>query len=215
MIFLARHAETTWNLEGRYQGRRESPLSGLGVRQGAALAEYFYGRLLRGDSIPARVISSPLSRCVATADFTGSRLSLPVETDPLLIEIAHGTWEGRLRDELAANDSERYRAWREDPSLVAFDGGEKLGDVIARWQAFEPVLHAMAGKDVLVVTHDAVIRVALLAASGRDLTEFWHANVENAAYALLASDGERLSVLEECVTSHLTGVRAATAGQAL
>ncbi|MGH7709278.1 MAG: histidine phosphatase family protein, partial [Vulcanimicrobiaceae bacterium] len=34
MIYLARHGETTWNLAGRYQGRLESALSALGVRQG-------------------------------------------------------------------------------------------------------------------------------------------------------------------------------------
>ena len=37
-LYIARHAETTWNLAGRYQGRRESALSARGIQQGFALA---------------------------------------------------------------------------------------------------------------------------------------------------------------------------------
>jgi len=214
VIFLARHGETTWNLAGRYQGRRESGLSALGVRQSMALGEYFYRRMLRGDSVPIRAIASPLLRCTATAGFACANLGIPIDTDARLIEIAHGTWEGRERDELARNDPERYRMWREDPAHVAFEGGESLVDVLARWRSFEPVL-GERDDDVLVVTHDAVVRTALLSAAGRGLEEFWRPQVENAAFARLRNTGEGLTVVEECVTSHLTGVRAPTASQAL
>lgn len=215
MIYLARHGETTWNLAGRYQGRLESALSGLGVRQGFALAEYFFARLQRGEALPERIISSPLLRCAATARFTATRLDVPLETDPRLIEIAHGTWDGRYRDELAVNDPERYRAWREDPAHVAFDGGETLVDVAARWQSFATDVLLDAKSDVLVVTHDAVVRCALVAALGRTLDDFWNVRVENGAFALLESDGTGLRVLEECVVAHLAGARADVAGQAL
>ena len=96
MIWLARHCETTWNMAGRYQGRLESALSALGVRQGLALADAFSGRLQRGEAVPARIVTSPLLRCAATARFTADRLGIPLETDDRLLEIAHGTWEGPL-----------------------------------------------------------------------------------------------------------------------
>ena len=214
MIYLVRHGETTWNLAGRYQGRLESALSALGMRQGAALADYFFGRLTLGDSVPARAISSPLLRCTATAQFVTSRLGIPLEIDERLTEIAHGTWEGRFRDELAANDPERYRAWREDPAHVAFENGETLDDIRARWRAFVATILSET-RDLLIVSHDAVIRCALLDASDRQLNEFWRPSVENAAFARLESDGTRLRVLEECVVTHLSGVRASTSGQAL
>ena len=54
-----------------------------------------------------RVVSSPLGRCVETAEPAAQRARLPVETDERLIEIAHGTWEGRMRDEIAQNDGAR------------------------------------------------------------------------------------------------------------
>jgi len=214
MIWIARHGETTWNMAGRYQGRMESALSGLGVRQGMALGHAFFGRLERGETIPTRIVSSPMLRCAATARFTGERLGRSVETDERLIEIAHGTWEGRYRDELAASDPQRYRAWREDPATVAFDGGETLEDVMARWRSFAADLAART-EDTLVLTHDAVVRVALVDLQARPLDDFWKTLVENAAYACVERDGGHLRLIEECVTDHLDGLRADVAAQAL
>ncbi len=213
-IWLARHGETTWNLAGRYQGRLESALSGLGVRQGMALADAFAERLRDGGRVPERIVSSPLLRCAATARFVADRLGVALETDERLIEIAHGTWEGRYRDDLAREDPDRYRAWRERPATVAFDGGETLRDVLARWDAVAADL-ARATRDTLVVTHDAVVRCALVALEGKGLDEFWNVAVENAAYAVIEADGRGLTLTEECVTAHLAHARADVAGQAL
>ncbi len=215
MIWLARHAETTWNLAGRYQGRLESMLSGLGMRQAFALATYFSQRMAAGEAIPARVVSSPLLRCAATARATADRLDLAVETDDRLIEIAHGSWEGRYRDELAANDPERYRAWRERPETVQFDGtGESLADVLARWKAFARDL-ARDPRPTLVLTHDAVVRCALVDLEGKGLHDFWNVRVANAAYALIDRIDGALVLREDYCADHLLGIEADVATQAL
>ena len=153
-------------------------------------------------------------RCTATARFTAQALGVALETDDRLIEIAHGTWEGRYRDELAANDPERYRSWREDPARVAFEGGETLDDVLARWRSFARDLAARS-EDTLVVTHDAVVRCALVDLQGWTLDDFWKTRVENAAYALGERESGRLRLVRDCVHDHLDGVRADVAGQAL
>ncbi len=215
MIYLARHGETTWNVAGRYQGRLESALSALGVRQGIALSEYFVQRLARDESVPARVLSSPLLRCTATAQFSATRLDLAVETDERLIEIGHGTWEGRYREELARNDAERYRQWREDPARVSFENGETLPEVAARWDAFAASVLARPDEELLVVTHDAVVRVALLALEARPLDDFWQMPVENAAFARIERTEGRLHLVEACHTEHLADLRAPVGGQAL
>jgi phosphoserine phosphatase len=206
-VYVARHGETTWNVAGRYQGRLESELTPLGMRQAAALA----GAM---SAVPAgRVVSSPLLRCVETARPTADRLNLRVETDERLIEIAHGTWEGRLRDELAANDRERYRAWRHDPAHVRFENGESLGDVLARWRDFATSFQP--AHPALIVTHDAVVRVAILAATGRGLDAFWDARVENGAYAELDVTDTGWTLLRENVAGHLGALRVPIDGQAL
>ena len=213
-VWLARHGETTWNVAGRYQGRLESTLSELGKRQAAALAEYFSERVGARDEAPRRVVSSPMVRCVETARPCAEVLRVPVKTDERLIEIAHGTWEGRYRDELATNDPERYRAWREDPAHVGFEGGEALTDVLERWRAFAASL-ARDARPALVVTHDAVIRCALVDLEGRPLDDFWKVKVGNAAFARLRSDGKRLNVLASYCADHLGALEADTARQAL
>jgi probable phosphoglycerate mutase len=206
-VYVARHGETTWNLAGRYQGRLESELSPLGTQQALALAD-----AMQREGV-GRVVSSPLKRCMATAQPAAERLQVRAEKDDRLIEIAHGTWEGRLRDELAANDPARYRAWRADPAHVQFENGENVADVLARWRDFAASFAPDA--PALVVTHDAVVRVALVDATSRGLDDFWSTRVENGAYAAFDVHGGRWLLVEECVAGHLGALRAPTEGQAL
>ena len=67
-LYIARHAETTWNLAGRYQGRRESALSARGIQQGLALADAF----AQATPMPERIIASPMQRTRTTATFGSS-----------------------------------------------------------------------------------------------------------------------------------------------
>jgi len=206
-VYVARHGETDWNVAGRYQGRRESTLTPLGRRQAAALATAMTAAGVQ------RVVSSPLARCVESARPTAERLRVPLERDERLIEIAHGTWEGRLKDEIAASDAERWRTWREEPGRVAFEGGETLPDVRKRWSAFARDLRPSV--PTLVVTHDAVLRVALLEALGHSLDDFWEMSVENGGYAEFDVDGGTWTPVTVNATAHLAGLRVSTTGQAL
>jgi broad specificity phosphatase PhoE len=208
-LYIARHAETTWNLAGRYQGRRESALSARGIQQGFALADAF----ANATPVPARIIASPMQRTRATATFVAERLNLPLEFDDALIEIAHGTWEGRLREEIAANDPARYTTWRERPADVAFEEGESLRDVAERWRRFRAVLRVET--PTLLVTHDAIVRAALLDIAHRPLSDFWSVRVENAGYAVVDVAGDEWTLVEESVSLHLAEQRASTESQAL
>jgi broad specificity phosphatase PhoE len=214
MIYLARHGETTWNLAGRYQGRLESALTSRGLAQAYALADRIATGAHQGEMAPTRVVSSPLLRCTATALPIAQRLDLTLETDERLIEIGHGTWEGRYRDDLAANDADVYFAWRNAPETVRFDGGESLADVATRWRDFAASL-ARTNDDIVVVTHDAVIRIAVLVAQDRPLAEFWSVQAENAAYATFAPDRPSWTLIEECNADHLGTGRSEVGSQAL
>ncbi len=207
-VYVARHGETTWNIAGRYQGRRESALSALGVRQGFALAAEIAAR-----PRITRIVSSPLWRCVATARFVADRVGLAVQTDPALLEIAHGTWEGRYRDEISQNDRELYLRWRSDPSSVGFSGGETLRDVADRWQSFARSFDPSG--DALVVTHDAVVRAAIVSETGGDLSALWNVRVYNASYALFSVERGAWTLIDECIETHLTALQGDLATQAL
>jgi len=208
-VLVARHGETTWNLAGRYQGRKESALSALGVRQGFALA----AAMAQFEPRIERIVSSPLLRCVATAQYTAERLGLRVETDERLIEIGHGDWEGRLRHEIERDDPTGWYLWKNDPAKLTFSEGDSILKVAERWRAFAADAVTVP---TLVVTHDATARVAILDAEKRPYDELWDVAMENAAYARFDVDaGGRWRLVEPLVTGHLEGLRADVASQAL
>lgn len=207
IIRIARHGETTWNAVGRYQGRLETPLSPLGQAQAQALAG-----ALRDKRI-ARIISSPLSRCVQTALPLSMVRGVPIEEEPLLLEIAHGTWEGRYRDEIAKTEPELYYEWREHPERVKFLGGESLQDVMDRWKRF--VAEFDPSVDSLLMTHDIVVRLALLERSGRPLQDLRHVHAPNGAYAEYEVHDGVWTLRSECVANHLSGLEADPERQAL
>src|SRR5690606_23709113 len=104
-ILLARHGETPWNAEGRYQGQEDIALSPVGESQARALGERL--REVRID----RAVASPLSRARRTAELAlGESRTGMLTLDPGLLEIAHGTWEGLLAAEIRERDPERLAA---------------------------------------------------------------------------------------------------------
>lgn len=104
MIHLVRHGETEFNVDGRFQGALDSPLTPRGVAQARD-----YGRLLR-DLVPAdcRIVSSPQGRALATARHLAEAGGFAgrIRIDPRIREISLGAWDGRLRTEVAAEHPE-------------------------------------------------------------------------------------------------------------
>lgn len=191
-ILLARHGETPWNAEGRYQGQEDIPLSPVGESQAESL-----GRRLEGLPID-RAVASPLSRARRTAELAlGPSRSSLLQLDPGLLEIAHGSWEGLLASEIHARDPERLRAWREAPESVLMpDGGESLEQVFDRaWPAFERAAKGLAATDtLLVVAHDAVNRVILCRVLGIPFSRLW--TFRQAPTTLNLLEGECVDRLE-------------------
>jgi broad specificity phosphatase PhoE len=93
-VYLVRHAETTWNLEGRVQGSRDTPLSVDGLAQTAKTVAYL--STLRFDTI----FTSPLPRARAIAEPVGINIGIPPIVMPELREIEFGGWEGHSWNEI-------------------------------------------------------------------------------------------------------------------
>jgi probable phosphoglycerate mutase len=169
-ILLARHGETKWNAEGRYQGQVDVPLSEVGEAQARKL-----GDRLRDVHVD-RAVSSPLLRAKRTAELAlGPSREAMLRLDSGLAEIAHGTWEGLLAAEIGAMDGERLRAWREAPETVQMPQGESLQQVLDRaWTALQrATVDLGADETLLVLAHDAVNRVLLCRILGLPLSRLW------------------------------------------
>ncbi len=190
-ILLARHGETPWNAEGRYQGQEDIPLSPVGENQARLLGERL--RDVRID----KAVSSPLTRAYQTAQFALGEVRAPMLTTEMgFMEIAHGTWEGLLASEIAARDPERLRAWRDAPDTVQMPGGESLKQVFRRaWEALQWSAEGLGGNDtLLVVAHDAVNRVLLCHVLGIPMSRLW--TFRQAPTTLNLLEGDSLDSLE-------------------
>jgi uncharacterized phosphatase len=75
-IYLIRHGQTDWNLQGRFQGREDIALNETGIMQ----AKYC-GEAIKDESFKA-IITSPLSRAKRTAEIIAERISV----DRIIIE---------------------------------------------------------------------------------------------------------------------------------
>ncbi len=114
-IVLLRHGESTFIVEGRFQGRADPPLSPRGERQAALAAERLAspGRspaLPIPPTAPVEIAHSPLRRAAATAEAVGAAIgargsAVPIRAEPDLTEISQGSWEGRTRADIEAGRS--------------------------------------------------------------------------------------------------------------
>jgi len=203
-ILLARHGETPWNAEGRYQGQEDIPLSPIGEVQARALGE----RL--ADVRIDRAVASPLVRAARTAQLAlGEERAAMLTFDESLKEIAHGTWEGLLAEEIRERDPDRMHAWRHQPHEVLMPEGESLQHVLDRaWPAFARACAGMgAHETLLVVAHDAVNRVLLCRILGMPLAKLWSFRQAPTTLNLLEGpDVDHLDVVRLNDCSHHTAL---------
>ena len=199
-LILARHGETSWNREGRNQGRAQTGLNDEGVRQARNLA-----RSLRKFPISA-LYSSPLRRAGQTAETIAQTLSLPVLTLDGLMEMDLGRVDGLTNDEMQKRFPEIVEGWRNDPSSVRMPGGESLGDVQKRgWQAIDEIRRKNPDADAVAVTHNFVIGVLVLKVLGLPLSHFQRLRIELGSMTTLEHRRDRWRLLSLNETMHQLG----------
>jgi len=151
-LALLRHGHTAWNRAGRIQGRTDVPLDE------AARAQ------LRGLRMPAPwdkadLCSSPLLRAVETARLVTGQEPM---TDPALIEMDWGQWEGCMGRDLVADAVSGFRHIEEWGWDYSPPDGESPAIMRARLHAWAEMLT----RDTVAVCHIGVMRVLMAQASG-------------------------------------------------
>ena len=151
-LALMRHGHTTWNREGRLQGRSDLPLDGAAKELLARFA-------LPDPWHEAALVLSPLQRAVQTAELVGVS---PVSTETALTEMSWGAWEGQHGTALLADPVQDYRhiedwGWDYRPP-----DGESPRDVLER---VAPWVEGLT-RDTVAVCHIGVMRVLLARATG-------------------------------------------------
>jgi broad specificity phosphatase PhoE len=154
-LFLARHGETDWNAEGRWQGQTDVPLNAKGRAQAHALAER-----MRREGVAA-IASSDLSRARTTAEIVAELLGIgAIHTDPDLREQRYGRFEGLTRKESEALFPEEWSRYVADWHTTPPDG-EPYPALVARVRAALQRIAERLAPPALVIMHGGAIRAVL------------------------------------------------------
>lgn len=179
-LYLVRHGQTDWNVQGRLQGSSNTPLNEAGRAQ-ARRAGSSLGEVIRSGVV---VVSSPLDRARDTADIIAAQWGSEVHTDQRLVERNYGPWEGLSEEEREQFDPLQHKAWKmgREPE---YDGYENHATVGARM--VEGILDWATGApdDLLVVTHGSSARMAILHLLELQVAGRRVGNLENAAWSRL------------------------------
>jgi probable phosphoglycerate mutase len=108
-LYVIRHGQTDWNAERRLQGQRDIDLNAVGREQARVNGEGL-ARILATANLPFDFVASPLRRTRETMEIAREAMGLPprdYRTDPRLVEVSFGAWEGFTLKELKATEAER------------------------------------------------------------------------------------------------------------
>jgi broad specificity phosphatase PhoE len=161
-ILIARHGQSDWNQEKRWQGHSDRPLTERGREQAEALADR-----LAHIELDA-VYSSDLQRARATAAVVAERQGLEVRQLPELREVDVGSWSGLTRAEAEERFPEGFARWRDGyPGWKDGETYEAMTDRVLG--AVDRIAREHEGGRVLVVSHGGPIRAVHAAALGLDV----------------------------------------------
>lgn len=188
--YFLRHGQINSNLNKVYSGRSDEPLNATGMEQAVQAAE-----LVSSKSID-RVISSPLARAGQTATIVASAINLKVNFDQAFNEMVFGPWEGLSEARVKQQYPLEWTLWNSRPDRLKLRRRETLEQLQARVIAGMRHIEAEGqGKNILVVSHVAVIRVVALYAQGLPLSEYKSIAVDNCQLLPISISEEALYAL--------------------
>lgn len=192
-----RHGQTNANLNGCYMGWSDEDLNELGYHQVYCLSSRLAVQPI------AAIYTSQLKRAYTTATIIAEPHQLEVKTLPDFIEIQLGDWQGLHRKEIKQKWPKLWQQSKTDPSALRLPNGESYKEVTERAvRGFNMVSEANQGKQIVIVTHDAIIRVLVAHILGVSNSIYRRIEIDNASLSLVRIiDHPKLVKLNE--TLHL------------
>jgi broad specificity phosphatase PhoE len=179
-LYLVRHGETEWSRARRHTGRTDLPLSPVGEAEARALGDH-----LRGLEVD-RVLSSPLTRALATAKLAG--FGDRVERSDALLEFDYGEYEGRTTAEIRASRP----GW--DLFRDGCPGGETVERAAVRARTLLDDLAAADGR-VLLFSHGHQLRILTTVFLGQPPDSARHLFLGTASLSVLGVEHEWPAIL--------------------
>jgi len=152
-LYVIRHGETEWNIEGRIQGHANSALTATGIAQAQALGEHLQHHTF------SAFYSSDLDRAYHTAQAIAAKHTQSIQLEPLLREKCLGVFEGLLRAEMQTQYPTEYQQYKFNHADYVIPGGGESGQQFLQRciDCFNRLVQNHRGETVAVVTHGGVI----------------------------------------------------------
>lgn len=178
-LLLVRHGENDWVGTDRLAGRTPNVhLNNKGQQQAANLAQQLAKQPLTA------VYSSPLERCMETAQPLAKALNVAVSTTTGLLEVDYGDWRGANLKELSKLPE--WRMVQHNPSTFRFPMGETLREVQSRAVAtLEELRHAHPNQAIALFSHGDVIRTTIAHYLGTPLDLFQRVHISTASVSVI------------------------------
>ncbi|HJA72077.1 MAG TPA: histidine phosphatase family protein [Candidatus Lachnoclostridium stercoravium] len=198
-IYLIRHGQTDWNLEGKIQGRHDVSLNETGSKQAELLA-------MGMDKRPVvQIFSSRQKRALETAQAVGRRQHVAVTVIDGLEEVEFGEWEGKTWDEISREYPEEFKVWCTEPAEIVPPGGESRPQIYRRiGNALKEILRRSRG-DIAIVSHGAALAYMVSIMLEKELGDHDEIIVKNASISTVEYDREtgKFHMAEANDVSHL------------
>jgi broad specificity phosphatase PhoE len=188
-IQLVRHGQTVMNVEHRFRGLLDIPLSEVGRAEAWNAA-----RRLAGIGVSA-VYTSPLGRAREVAHAICSATGIAAADDlGDLLNLDYGRWEGLTREECAEADPDEWECYALDPERAACPGGESLGSAADRVvNALRTIGRRHPGETVAAVSHGVMLRLAVLRVAG-PFEGDWQFDLPTGSAIAFEVEGDRVSL---------------------
>ena len=203
-IYFVRHGQTIWNVEKRFQGLSDSPLTELGITQAKLLGEKL--KDIKFD----KFYSTSLKRAYDTANYIKGNRKQKVEIFDDFVEISMGDMEGIKQEDFKKLYPEQVKNFffnqlEYDPSSF---GGESFLEVRERViRGLNKFIELNKNYErVLVVSHGATLKTLLHYISGKDISTLSDEVIpKNTSYTIVKYENGKFEIIDFSNVSHLEG----------
>ncbi len=205
-IYFVRHGQTIWNVEKRFQGLSDSPLTELGITQAKLLGEKL--KDIKFD----KFYSTSLKRAYDTANYIKGNRKQKVEIFDDFVEISMGDMEGIKQEDFKKLYPEQVKNFffnqlEYDPSSF---GGESFLEVRERViRGLNKFIELNKNYErVLVVSHGATLKTLLHYISGKDISTLSDEAIpKNTSYTIVKYENGKFEIIDFSNISHLKEIK--------
>ncbi len=198
ILVVIRHGETEWNIQGRWQGHNDSPLTSNGIDQARAVAKAL-------KSFKTSVLySSDLGRTMQTAEYIVAETGHDIMVDDRLRERHLGIFQGLTIRQMSESHPLVYERFKSGDVDYKIPEGESIRQRFTRSvECLNEIASNHEGETIIVVTHGGVVDGYFRYVTGLDLSATRHHKIWNCGINIFAKDSNGWTLQSFGDVSHL------------